>query len=204
MKLFRMFQESAKEFRSLRSILVTGMLIAVSYVIESFTIELGFAKINFAFLAIAAIGMLYGPTVSLFAGGICDLVGFVAHPDGAFFPLYTVIAMVQGLIYGLIAYRKFRLTTPKSNLSRKLDVEMCIRLAIARIVDVVVINIICNTAANYHYGFGVNGRTLGAMIAARVVKNLIELPIDIALIAVVLVAVLKAYETVFGRQKAAA
>lgn len=203
MKLFRMFQESAKEFQNLRSVLVTGMLIAVSYVLESFTIDLGFAKINFAFLAIAAIGALYGPTISLFAGGICDLVGFVAHPDGAFFPLYTLIAMIQGLIYGLIAYRKFRLTTPKSTVSRVLDLEICIRLVIARIFDVVVINIICNTAANFHYNFGVNGRTLGAMITVRIVKNLLELPIDVLLIVFVLMPVLIAYEIVFGKQKAA-
>ncbi len=204
MKFYRMFSESAKELSNLRSILVTGMLIAVSYAIESFTIELGFAKINFAFLAIAAIGMLYGPTVSFFAGGICDLVGYLAHPDGAFFPLYTLIAMGQGLIYGVLAYRKLRLTAAGSANSRRFDLEMSIRLALARVLDVVLINIICNTAANYHYGFGVNGRTLGAMIAARTVKNLIELPFDIVLIAVVLIAVLKAYETVFGKQKAAA
>ena len=54
MKFYRMFSESAKELSNLRSILVTGMLIAVSYAIESFTIELGFAKINFAFLALAS------------------------------------------------------------------------------------------------------------------------------------------------------
>ncbi len=194
----KMFQESFKEFKDLRAVVVTGLLIALSMVIESFTINLGFAKINFAFLAIAAIGMLYGPSVSFFAGAVCDVLGYLVAPDGAFFPLYTVIGAAQGLIYGLIAYRKLSKRTGK-----EYDFEMMIRLIIARVIDVVVINLVCNTAANFHYGF-LRDKTLSAAIAARVVKNLLELPVDIILIVGVLMAVLKAYTMVFGRRRTAA
>lgn len=191
------FLESCKELKDLRAVVVTGLLIALSMVIESFTINLGFAKINFAFLAIAAIGMLYGPSVAFFAGGICDILGYLVAPDGAFFPLYTLIGAVQGLIYGVIAYRKL---CDKSG--KAFNKEMMIRLIIARIVDVLFINLICNTAANFHYGF-LQDRTLGAAIAARTAKNLLELPFDIILIAGVLMAVLKAYNMVFGKRAAA-
>ncbi|MBR3046282.1 MAG: folate family ECF transporter S component [Oscillospiraceae bacterium] len=194
----KMFQESFKEFKDLRAVVVTGLLIALSMVIESFTINLGFAKINFAFLAIAAIGMLYGPSVSFFAGAVCDVLGYLVAPDGAFFPLYTVIGAAQGLIYGLIAYRKLSKRTGK-----EYDFEMMIRLIIARVIDVVVINLVCNTAANFHYGF-LRDKTLSAAIAARVAKNLLELPVDIILIVGVLMAVLKAYTMVFGRRRTAA
>ncbi len=191
------FLESCKELKDLRAVVVTGLLIALSMVIESFTINLGFAKINFAFLAIAAIGMLYGPSVAFFAGGICDILGYLVAPDGAFFPLYTLIGAVQGLIYGVIAYRKL---CDKSG--KAFNKEMMIRLIIARIVDVLFINLICNTAANFHYGF-LQDKTLGAAIAARTAKNLLELPFDIILIAGVLMAVLKAYNMVFGKRAAA-
>lgn len=199
-KIIRAFSQSAAEFKDLRSVIVTGLLIALSMVIESFTINLGFAKINFAFLAIAAIGMLYGPTVSLFAGGICDILGYLVAPEGAFFPMYTLIGMAQGLIYGLIAYRRL-CTKPVSNPYR--NSEMMIRIIAARVVDVLVINLICNTAANFHYGF-LSDRTLGAAIAARVAKNVIELPFDIILIAAILPAVLAAYEQVFKKQRISA
>jgi ECF transporter S component (folate family) len=192
MKLFRM---SLDELKDLRAVIVTGLLIAVSMVIESFTIQLGFAKINFAFLAIAAIGMLYGPSVSLIAGAMCDVLGYMVAPDGGFLPLYTLIGAVQGLLYGLIAYRRISNKT-----GRPFDMEMMVRLIVARVVDVVFINLICNTAANFHYGF-LRDKTVGAAIAARVVKNLLELPIDIVLITVVLTAVLKAYTAVFGRRR---
>lgn len=191
------FLESCKELKDLRAVVVTGLLIALSMVIESFTINLGFAKINFAFLAIAAIGMLFGPSVAFFAGGICDILGYLVAPDGAFFPLYTLIGAVQGLIYGVIAYRKL---CDKSG--KAFNKEMMIRLIIARIVDVLFINLICNTAANFHYGF-LQDKTLGAAIAARTAKNLLELPFDIILIAGVLMAVLKAYNMVFGKRAAA-
>ena len=194
----KMFQESFKEFKDLRAVVVTGLLIALSMVIESFTINLGFAKINFAFLAIAAIGMLYGPSVSFFAGAVCDVLGYLVAPDGAFFPLYTVIGAAQGLIYGLIAYWKLSKRTGK-----EYDFEMMIRLIIARVIDVVVINLVCNTAANFHYGF-LRDKTLSAAIAARVAKNLLELPVDIILIVGVLMAVLKAYTMVFGTRRTTA
>ncbi len=198
----KIFRQSALELKELRNVIVTGLLVAVSMVIESFTIELGFAKINFAFLAIAAIGMLYGPTVAFFAGGLCDIVGYLVHPDGGFLPLYVLIGAAQGLIYGLLAYCKADFPAPKS-LRTKPNLSLCIRLILARIVDVVVINIVCNTAANFHYGF-LKDRTLSAAIIARVAKNLLELPVDIALIVLVLTAVLKAYQTVFGKRSTAA
>ncbi len=202
MKIFRLFRQSAEELKDLRSVIVTGLLIAVSMAIESFTIQLGFAKINFAFLAIAAIGMLYGPTVGFFAGAVCDILGFLVAPDGGFLPLYTLIGAVQGLLYGLIAYRRLcKRKTVSAN--PYANPAQLIRLCIARIVDVLLINLVCNTAANYHYGF-LGDKTLGAAIAARVLKNVIELPFDLILIAAILPAVLTAYEMTFAKKRSAA
>lgn len=193
----KIFRESLRELKDLRALAVTAMLIAVSMLIESFTINLGFIKINFSFLAIAAIGMLYGPAVSFLAGGICDVLGYLVSPSGGFFFIYTVIAAVQGLLYGLIAYRKL----PKASAPKAYRASMLTRLIIARVADVLFINLICNTAANYYYGF-LADKTLPAAIAARVAKNLLELPVDLLLISVVLMAVLEAYAAVFGRKKA--
>ena len=90
-----MFLKSAKEFKDIRALAVTGMFIAVSMIIEKFSINLSFAKINFAFLAIAVIGMLTGPVMGFAAGLICDIVGYLASPTGAFLPVYTLVAGVK-------------------------------------------------------------------------------------------------------------
>lgn len=198
----KMFRNSLAELKDLRAVLVTGLLIAVSMVIESFTINLGFAKINFAFLAIAAIGMLYGPAVGFLAGGLCDIVGYIAYPDGGFLPLYVLLGAAQGLLYGLVAYRRHHIGFLRANqFAHGMDLEMMLRLGAARLLDVLIINLVCNTAANYHYHF-LREETLGAAIVARVAKNLLELPVDILLIVVVLPAVLQAYSIVFDQRKA--
>lgn len=47
--VFSCFTESAKEFTKLRSLTITALFIAVSMMIESFSIDLQFVKLNFAF-----------------------------------------------------------------------------------------------------------------------------------------------------------
>lgn len=178
---FSLFTSSAKEFKSVRTICVTGLLIAVSMMLESVTIEIPNAKINFAYLAIAAIGMLYGPTVSFFSGALCDLVGYIAHPDGGFLPAYIIPAMLQGLIYGVFLYRAH----PKR-------ASFYIRVIAARLLDVLVINLCLNTLLNIHYGFLV-AETVAAGIWMRVVKNLIQFCADVPISIAVLTAVSVAY-----------
>ena len=85
-----LFTESAKEFTKVRSLVTTSLLVAVSMVIEMFSVDIGFAKLNFAFLAIAIIGMLFGPCMGLTAGFACDIVGYLAHPSGGFLPAYVL------------------------------------------------------------------------------------------------------------------
>ena len=94
------FTDSAKEFTKVRSLVTTSLLVAVSMVIEMFSIDIGFAKLNFAFLAIAIIGMLFGPVVGMMAGVCTDVLGYFAGnlSMGAYFPGYTLTAVVGGLI----------------------------------------------------------------------------------------------------------
>ena len=101
------FTDSAKEFTKVRSLVTTSLLVAVSMVIEMFSIDIGFAKLNFAFLAIAIIGMLFGPCMGMMAGFACDIVGYLAHPSGGFLPAYVLVGGLQGLFYGLFLYQKW-------------------------------------------------------------------------------------------------
>ncbi|MBR3631164.1 MAG: folate family ECF transporter S component [Oscillospiraceae bacterium] len=194
---FSMFARSAKEFYDLRSLTVTAMFIAVSMVIEKFTINFPLFKINFAFLAIAVIGMLCGPTVGFVAGMLCDIVGWIANPDGGFYPAYTLVAGIQGLIYGTLLYYK------QDNLSLfglNETVSLAIRTVIARLLDVFLINLLCNTFLNMHYGF-IPQQGFGAAISARLVKNALELVADIPLLLLILPVALLAYKRIMsGRE----
>ena len=200
------FKVSAKEFTNLRSVAATAMLIAVSMGIEMFAVDIGVVRLNFAFIAIAAIGMLFGPVMGFTAGLACDIVGYVVHPIGGFLLAYTLAAGLQGFIYGAVLYHKTEWRSHGLTKKKKFDVTLLIRIVIARLLDICLINLLINTALNLHYGF-IPEEAFGTAVIARVAKNLIELAADIPLLVVILPAVLMAYKRVFctsgGRVKAA-
>lgn len=199
-----MFSDSAKELKSVKCLTVTGIFIAISMIIESFSIDIQFAKLNFAFLAIAVIGMLFGPTVGFMAGLACDVVGYIAHPDGGFLPLYVLVAGLQGLIYGICLYHKndkHSIAWVDNLQQKQRDITLFIRAVVARLLDVVVINLFLNTALNLHYGF-IPNEAYGTAIIARVTKNAIELCIDIPLLFILLPVCLTAYKRTSSRVRA--
>lgn len=190
-----MFSESAKEFGSILSVCITAVFIALSMVLELFSIDIGFAKINFAFLAIAVIGMLFGPTVGFTAGLVCDIVGFIVHPSGAFLPAYVLVAGIQGLIYGMCLYHKNgKLTYMVMNpvTKKEMDLMLILRIVIARLLDVLIINLLLNTALNLHYGF-IPAEAFHLAVAGRLAKNLWELIVDFPLLFVMLPIALTVY-----------
>ncbi len=206
-RFFNIFKDSAMELTGkgkITCIVMTALFIALSMSIEAFTIEIPFAKINFAYIAIAAIGMLYGPTIGFFAGGICDILGYMVHPDGAFLPAYTLIAMVQGLIYGIVVYRRWgNINITVKNGKGKRLTEFAVRIVAARLLDVVIVNLFLNTAANLHYGF-IPSQAYSAAIIARLAKNALQLCADIPILLVILPVIMGAYMKVFGKRQAAA
>lgn len=198
MKSFlNLFKDSAAELKRISCLTITGVFIAVSMMIESFTIEIPYAKLNFAFLAIAVIGLLFGPTVSFISGGLCDIVGFIVHPQGGFLPVYILIAMLQGLIYGICLYRKspWMIKRAYKKLS---NVAIYICAVIARILDVVIINLLINTKANMHYGF-IPETAFWEAVSARLIKNVVELAADIPMLFILLPFALMLYRRAFSK-----
>jgi ECF transporter S component (folate family) len=198
---FILFKSSAKELfgakkrTTIINLVICSMLIALSMVIEALSIDLPFGKINFAFIPLAAIGMLFGPTVGIVAGGICDVLGFLVHPSGAFLPLYTLIGMFQGMIYGLILYRRWGDVYSDETSGRLFGIkatQLGLRIVAARLLDVLIVNMIFNTVANIHYGF-IPYKSLPVIIATRLGKNLLELAADLPLMFIVLPFVLVLY-----------
>ncbi|HAJ97018.1 MAG TPA: hypothetical protein DCO72_04715 [Ruminococcus sp.] len=196
--LFSMFRKSGEEFQNIRSLTVTAIFIAISMVIEKFTINLPFAKVNFAFLAIAVIGMLTGPVMGFVAGMICDIVGFLVNPTGAFMPVFTLIAGLQGLIYGILLYRKqehFCIGKLSESIS------LSIRAVIARILDVIFINLLLNTYFTVKLGF-IPDKTFTMVLQGKLVKNLLEFVVDIPLLVLLLPAVILIYRRTITQRSA--
>lgn len=203
---FLSFEKSAKELRNIRCICVTGIFIAVSVVLEMFSIPVTpYIKVNFAFIAVAVIGMLFGPVVCLPAAMICDVIGILVSPTAGFLPAYTLVAGLQGLIYGLCLYTKIELPFGKKGSDTRFGVNMAfffVRIVAARLLDVIIINLLCNTMLNMHYGF-IPQEAYSVAIKARVFKNVVELAVDIPLMFAVLPAAYLAYRRMSGGRAAA-
>lgn len=105
MSFFEKFGRSASELTKIKCLTVTGVLIALDIVLKMVSIKVtADLKITFSFIALATIGMLFGPTVSFLAGAITDILGYFISPEGGFNPLFTIIEAVGAMIYGVFLY----------------------------------------------------------------------------------------------------
>lgn len=201
---FCIFKDSARELKSVRCLTVTGIFIALSVVLEFFTIQIPTSKISFAFIAVAVIGMLYGPVVGIISAGICDVLGFIVRPDGAFLPAFTLVAMLQGLIYGIMLYKNASkngfLVFDNKESSNKKTISFVVRIVLSRVLDILIVNIILNTILCAFYGW-FPASSISSVMVARVAKNAIELAVDLPLMFIVLPSALLIYRRTFGRLK---
>lgn len=180
---FNLFVRSAKELKSIRCLAVTSMFIALDLVLK-LTVSIDITpqlKISFAFIALASIGMLYGPTVGFAAGFVTDLLGFIIKPSGAFDIRYTLIEALGALIYGLFLYNAMR------------DKWMLPRIVVAKTMVVIICNLFLTTLVSASY----YGKGFFALFPTRAIKNLAQLPVDIFLLALFLPFILHAFNQVF-------
>ena len=105
---FSIFRDSARELHQLRSLVLTALLTALQVVMMSFSLDvLPTLRISFAFVFQAATGMLFGPVVAAMQCVAADLLkSFLFPTGGAFFPGFTLTALLTGVVYGCFFYRK--------------------------------------------------------------------------------------------------
>lgn len=102
---------------SVHKITRAGMLISISIVLKmvfEFYVPIsGFngLRINLGTIPIMLSGIILGPTIGFFTGAITDLINFLLKPSGAFFPGFTLVSALTGMIPGLI----YKNITEKAN-----------------------------------------------------------------------------------------
>ncbi len=165
MRIAKDFKDSLLEMKSIRSLVTISLLLAVQVVLGLFSIPVNNAlQISFEYLPLCICAMLYGPVPSMISGALCDLIVVMIRPTGPFFPGFTFSAMLSGLTYALLLYRK---SSP-----------LMWRFAVSRLLVVLVCNIVLNTLWVYIlYGAGSLSYFPG-----RVLKNAVEYPLSIFLL----------------------
>lgn len=164
--------ESYFSLKKIRVLCCLSMLIALGIVLD-FTSGIYITpeiKITFSFLAIAVSGALLGAVPAMICGALIDLIMYVIKPAGAFFPGYTLSAVLTGLIFGVFLYKaegkKIFVLAPVS--------KLCVN---------VFVNILLNTCWLKIF----TGKAYMVLMSARIVKNVAIWPIEsIILILIVL------------------
>lgn len=90
-----------------KTLVTLGLLIAAQVALSRFcSISAWNFKLGFGFVPIVVAAMLYGPAASATVAGVGDLLGAVLFPVGAFFPGYTLTAVLRGAVYGAFLRQK--------------------------------------------------------------------------------------------------
>ncbi len=154
-----------REVRRVHSLCGGGMLTALNIVLNQFKLILTpTLQISAAFLATAVSGWAYGPVLTAMACGIADILKYLLRPDGPFNLVWTAVAFVPGVLYGLVLYRR--------------PVTLW-RTALAKALVTAVVNLGLNPLCMaWLYGTG----SYWYFLSARLVKNLVLLPFETALL----------------------
>ena len=146
------------------------MVTALAIILESFPIYLlgQSLKIYFSFVVVSLGCACYGPLVGMGVGAVIDTLGFLLSSYGEpYFPGYLITAVLSGLIYGLLLYKR------KPTLLR-----------------IIVVRLIINYGSNVLLGSVWKAMLYGKgylyYLTSGAIKNTMMLPIEVFLMWVVL------------------
>lgn len=155
---------SAQEMGSIRTVAVCGMLLALKLVLGLFTINVSsILKVGFAYLPVAAAGVLFGPVVGGVVGAAGDILGYFLQPTGPYFPGFTFDAFLSGFVYGLLLYRR------PVKLWRTFTSKVLVTLLVSFVMNPLWLSILY-------------GRAFFAVVSARAAANLAMIPVDTAIL----------------------
>ena len=92
---------------STKMLVTLALLIAMEVILNRFlSINAWNIKIGFSFLPVVIAAMLFGPVHAAIVGGLGDLIGAILFPIGAYFPGFTLTAVLMGLVWGFFLHKK--------------------------------------------------------------------------------------------------
>ncbi len=150
--------------KNLRLIVSAGLFIAMEVILTRFlSIQTPIVRIGFTFVPLAISSMMFGPVFGGVVAALSDIIGMMIFPSGAFFPGFTFSAFLTGAIYGLFLHKR---------------AKTFLRISLAVITISLFVNLILDTT----WLWILTGKGIMAMLPARLIKNLIMIPVQIIII----------------------
>ncbi|MBR5251388.1 MAG: folate family ECF transporter S component [Oscillospiraceae bacterium] len=142
-----------------------ALLIAIEIVLSRFlSIKTPIVKIGFAFIPLSMVGMMYGPLYGGIAGALCDFIGAILFPIGAYFPGYTLTAALSGATYGWFL--------------QKGGAKSWTKVTVASLI----INLVYHLGINTYWTTLFTGKGYLALLPTRIFSNVVLLPMEIIVI----------------------
>lgn len=156
------------------------MLIAMYFVLDRFAaINLLTNQYKLSFIAVIFAAVFLGPAYAAAVGGLGDLLSAIIMPTGPYFPGFTVVAALVGLMFGMFLYKK--ITYPRIILS----------VFIAQVAGTLILNTLNLAFYFIINGIGKYGDTVWAIVSALAVTRLVQAGIYFAVEIVFLVLLKK-------------
>lgn len=160
------YSDAFQQLKITHNLVLCGLMAALAVVLN-YTTSIFVTpniRIGFSGLPNRIVEYMFGPCIGAVFGGMLDILKYLLKPDGgAFFFGYTFNVMVAGVIYGTILYRR--------------PIKLW-RIFIAEFLTKAIVNCGLNTL----WLAVMNGNAFLAILPARVIKNIIMLPIDTAIL----------------------
>lgn len=103
----RIFMPKVKELLKTKNLALIALLIALNVVLSRFlSFNVWNLKIGFTFVSLIFAAYFTSPVGAAIVGGAGDLIGALMFPIGAYFPGFTLTAVLEGLCFGFLIYKK--------------------------------------------------------------------------------------------------
>ena len=154
-----------------KKIILSALLLALLIILSRFlSIKTPILTISFSFVPTMLCAIWLGPKWTVLINVLGDLIGATLFPSGAFFIGYTITTAVAALIYGLLLYKKEEDTYTEK--------QFVIRVILASIL----VTAIANVGLNTLWLTITTGKAFMVLLSARIVKELIMIPIKVIVI----------------------
>ncbi len=151
---------------TVQKITILGMLVAAQVIAGRFiSISLPIVTIGFVFLPVAVTGILFGPLWGGIAAFLGDLITALLSPYGYFLPI-GLSAFLTGAIYGIFLYKK------PANLRRILGCVLTESILISVFLQTFWLTLL-------------TGKAYLVLLPARIIQNLITIPVSVICIRLV-------------------
>ncbi|MCL1903761.1 MAG: folate family ECF transporter S component [Oscillospiraceae bacterium] len=206
MSFINMFGRSANELKNVRCLAVTGVLSSLYIVLNAYVaLNIGAPlRITFGFLALAIIGMLYGPVVAVIAAIPCDLLAATLDPHNAMNPIFTPNRALEALIYGLLLYGLLNVSYKDSVKQKAIFI---LKMTAARLIVIIICYFFVNNFLIFTFLLPAEttqrilseGTFFAWAWARNGIKNIVQFPVDLSLMYIMLPAAGIAYTRTIRR-----